>query len=104
MTIQIETIKDVVAEVAKMNGARLAVLFGSYARGTATDRSDIDLIFVEETDLPYLRRIDRYFDPLVDRLKAPLEMLVYTPAEFEKMKDRPFVRRALAEGLVVYES
>lgn len=104
VTVGIETIRDVVADVARMNGARLAILFGSYARGTATDRSDIDLIFVEETDLPYLKRIDRYFDPLVDRLKASVEMLVYTPAEFEKMKERPFVKRALEEGLIVYES
>lgn len=89
--------------MAEANGAKLAVLFGSYARGTATTRSDVDLIFVEDTDLPFLKRIDRYFDPLVDMLRAPVETLVYTPDEFERMKLRPFITRALREGIVLYE-
>lgn len=41
------TIRRVVAEVARLNGARKAILFGSYARGTATAHSDVDLLFVE---------------------------------------------------------
>ena len=82
----------------------MAVLFGSYARGTATDRSDVAIIFVEETGLRFLERLDRYFDPLVDRLKAHVEAFVYSPEEFERVKDRPFIRRALEEGVVLYES
>ena len=102
--LTIQQIKDAAVEVAVRNGASFAILFGSYARGTADDRSDVDLIFVEDTDLPFLRRLDRYFDPLVDKLRTAVEVLIYTPEEFEDMKDRAFVRRALAEGVIVYES
>ena len=99
----IETIREAAVRVAEANGAELAILFGSYARGTATARSDVDLIFVEVTDLPFLRRLDRYFDPLADMLSAPVETLVYTPDEFENMKDRAFIKRAVEEGVVLYE-
>jgi len=102
--VPLERIKDVIAALAQENGAELAVLFGSFARGTATDRSDVDVIFVEKTDKPFLKRLDRYFDPLVDRLGTAVETLVYTPEEFERMKDRGFIRKALKEGIVLYES
>ncbi len=32
------------------------VLFGSYADGTATEQSDIDLLVIKDTDLPKSRR------------------------------------------------
>jgi uncharacterized protein len=103
MRDSLESIRQAAARVAEANGASLAILFGSYARGTATARSDVDLIFVEETDLPFLRRLDRYFDPLADMLHAPVETLVYTPGEFETMKERAFIKRAIDEGIVLYE-
>jgi predicted nucleotidyltransferase len=102
--LQIDDIKQAASDVAKTNGAKLAVLFGSYARGTATERSDVDLIFIEDTDKRYLERLDNYYYQLVDRLKTPVEMFVYTPDEFEQLKDGPFVARALKEGIVLYES
>lgn len=101
--LDLERIREAVAEIARANGASLALLFGSYARGTATKRSDVDVIFVEETDARFLDRLDRYMGPLYDRLRTGVEVLVYTPAEFERMKDRGFVRRALREGVLVYE-
>ena len=103
MRDSLEAIREAAVRVAEANGATLAILFGSYARGTATARSDVDLIFVEDTDLPFLRRLDRYFDPLADMLRSPVETLVYTPDEFERMKERAFIKRAVEEGIVLYE-
>ena len=102
--VQIDDIRQAASAVAQANGASCAILFGSYARGTATERSDIDIIFVEQTGDPFLKRLDRYIGPLVDRLHTSVEALVYTPDEFERMKDRSFVRTALEEGVVLYES
>lgn len=97
-------IRAEVTDVARHNRAELAVVFGSYARRTATEHSDLDLLFVEQTDVPFLRRVGKYFDPLFARLRTGLDVLVYTPAEFEAMRQRPFVERILKEGIVVHES
>jgi predicted nucleotidyltransferase len=99
-----DVLKQAVTEVARANGALCAILFGSYARGTATRHSDIDLIFVENTSEPFLARLDRYLGPLVDRLKTGVETLVYTPDEFQRLRERPFLKHALATGVVLYES
>jgi predicted nucleotidyltransferase len=102
--VALEEIKRVAGAVAEKNGASYAVLFGSHARGTATERSDIDLIFVEDTEARFLDRLAKYFDPLSDALGGGIECLVYTPGEFRKMREEPFVRKALEEGVVLYES
>ncbi len=102
--LDLEHIRNEVSAIAKHNGALKAILFGSYARGTATEHSDVDLIVIEATDRPFLARADKYFDPLADRLAAAIETLVYTPEEFQRMAERGFIKQALREGIVLYES
>jgi predicted nucleotidyltransferase len=102
--VDFERIKREVSEVARSNGALKAIVFGSYARGTATRRSDLDVVIIENTSLPFLKRIDRYFDPLFDRLNLAIEILVYTPQEFDNIRHRHFIQTVLREGIVVYES
>lgn len=40
----IETIKDRIAPIAKNYGVKKVYLFGSYAKNTATEGSDVDLL------------------------------------------------------------
>jgi predicted nucleotidyltransferase len=80
----------------------LVLLFGSRARGTATRRSDLDLLVVCNTDEPPLERIGRVLRLLQDS-PWPVEPVVLTPEELEAMSHRPFIRRILAEGRVLYE-
>ncbi len=77
------------------------ILFGSWARGSATRRSDIDLFLVWDCDLPPLDRIGQVLALLVDA-PAPVEVIVYTPGELAQRVDRPFIRQLLAEGKTLY--
>jgi predicted nucleotidyltransferase len=99
-----EIVCSAIREIAMRNSAVLALLFGSTARGTATGRSDVDVIFVERTREKFLNRIDKYYDFLVDRLGTAVDIMVYTPEEFAAMREGSFVGRALREGVVVYGS
>lgn len=78
------------------------ILFGSRARGDAARASsDIDLLIVKETDQRFVERIIEVFRLL--QPKVPLDVLVYTPAEYAALKEsNPFVRRAVSEGREVY--
>jgi predicted nucleotidyltransferase len=99
----ISHIKDAIHTIAVNNGAYKAILFGSYARGTATRHSDIDIVFIEDTTEPFLKRMDKYLYPLLDMLGEPVEVMVYTPDEFSRMQGGPFMKRILDEGMVIYE-
>jgi uncharacterized protein len=83
---------------------RKAILFGSAGRGEMTAHSDIDLILVMDTNA---RFIDRYTGILFELNNliqgTSVEPLIYTAEELESMKGRPFIEKALREGISVYE-
>ncbi len=52
------------------------ILFGSMAQDDVNEWSDIDLIIVEETDLPFLKRIKKHRNLLKPRIG--MDIAVYT--------------------------
>lgn len=97
-----EDIQRVVAAACRRGGARRALVFGSYARGTADAASDLDLLIVCETDLPFVERF-RLFPEILDAFPG-VELVVYTPGELEEMRSRGgFVEHVEGEGIVIYE-
>ena len=60
-----------------------AYVFGSYGTKDFRPGSDIDLIFVTETAMPFVER-PRLFDDLY-QLYAHLDILVYQPEELENL-------------------
>lgn len=81
-------------------GATLVVVFGSFARGQVRSWSDLDMIAVMESDLPFIKRLGELYGEIAP--KVGLDLLVYTPEEWEEMQRRSFIRRALAEGKVLH--
>ena len=83
--------------------AERVILFGSFARGEDGAESDLDLVVVKRTNLPFWKRVSEIRQLLKPRVAA--DVIVYTPEEIEQMgKDRPFVRdEILGRGRVLYE-
>lgn len=79
------------------------ILFGSLAGGQVHEWSDIDLIVIEKTALPFFQRLRKVRQLL--RPKVGVDIMVYTPEEFDQScADRPFFRdEIVAKGEVVYE-
>ena len=84
-------------------GAHAAWIFGSHARGTAGDESDIDVIVVAPTERAFVERFRDYLPAIVDA-GIGVDLLVYTPKEFARMQaeERPFLVDALADARQVY--
>jgi uncharacterized protein len=80
------------------------VLFGSYANGTATPESDIDLLVILESDLRRDHRQEAISQALRPR-RVPIDILAYTPAEVQRCMQLPtsFVRHILTTGKVLYD-
>ncbi len=80
------------------------ILFGSQARGTANDKSDVDLLLIGEV------KYDRYqmmTDILrsLGKMKYAFDVIILTSDEFEEHKDIPgtVARYAFKEGKIIYE-
>ena len=101
--VDIDTIRSKLSPIFESRRALKAILFGSYARSTEDKRSDIDLIIIDEEELPYLKRLDKYFNDVTGALNMPVDIFVYSPDEFEDMKQGFFIGKAVAEGVTLYE-
>jgi predicted nucleotidyltransferase len=79
------------------------IIFGSLATGNIHSWSDIDLIIIKPTDLPFLQRLRRIRKLLQPEVAT--DILFYTPEEMEELcRKRPFFREEiLNKGIVVYE-
>jgi len=91
-----------IVRVLHRMGAQLIVLFGSTARGEIAAWSDLDLIVVLDSDLPFIKRLGLLYERIQPRVG--LDLLAYTPQEFEAIRERPFIRQVLQEGRVLYEA
>jgi len=79
------------------------ILFGSLAEGRLQPDSDRDLVVVMPSSRPFLERIGEMLERF--RPRVGMDLLVYTPEEFEEIQNRPFFREeVLAKGVVLYES
>ncbi|HNN13012.1 MAG TPA: nucleotidyltransferase domain-containing protein [Anaerolineales bacterium] len=81
------------------------ILFGSYAYGTPTPDSDVDLLVVMRTRA---KTIDRYVmvSNILDPREFPVDIIVKTPKELreeQKKKSGFFLREIITKGKVLYE-
>lgn len=78
------------------------MLFGSLADKNLGEWSDIDLVIVHQTNLPFCQRIERALQLI--RPKVGVDLLIYTPDEFSILaRERRFVREEILEkGTVLY--
>jgi len=83
--------------------AERVILFGSYARGDATEQSDVDLMIIANSDLPRFKR-SRELYKLLRPHPFAMDIVVYTPQEIEKGKKTKvsFVSTVLKEGKTLY--
>lgn len=84
-------------------GTRLrdVVLYGSYARGQASDDSDIDVLFVLSGEVRRSAEVDRVIDLVTDiGLKHHVLLSVYPVSETEyQERQSPLLLNVRAEGV-----
>lgn len=75
------------------------ILFGSYATGSATPESDVDLVVV----LPFHGNPTQKIVEIRGRAEAPfpMDLLIWTPSRMRRRDS--FTRTVLKEGKVMYE-
>jgi predicted nucleotidyltransferase len=99
-----ERLDEIVRRILQVGSPYRIVLFGSRARGDARRDSDLDLLLVEDSELPRYRRAPPYLRALVGMFPAK-DIVVWTPAEVDAWREVPnaFITTALREGRTLYE-
>lgn len=102
--VAMKQIQEFGRRIGQEFGAQKVLLFGSYARGTITKDSDVDVFVIG----PFQgRSVDRSVEIRMKvRPGFPVDLLVRTP---EKVRERieigdTFMREILEQGKVLYEA
>ncbi|PAV05432.1 nucleotidyltransferase domain-containing protein [Methanobacterium bryantii] len=98
----IRELNDFLYNLKKNFSPNLILLFGSRARNEYLKESDYDFIIVSEKfeGVHFLKRIEQVL--LFWTINQDVDILPYTPEEFEKKKQEiGIVKEALSEGIIL---
>jgi hypothetical protein len=95
----LKELKEFVRGLKKKLPVQSVYLYGSFARGEIHEGSDIDLLIV--ADIP--GRIFERIGKVLELTDLPIEPLVYTQDQFERMKSskNPLIMEVLKTGKVL---
>ena len=101
--VAMNDIQAVVNRIAEAYDPERVVLFGSHARGTATDDSDVDLLVILAFEgKPFWKSLE-----IANRVNPPfaMDLLARRPDDTQRRYTQgdPLIREALDQGRVLYE-
>ena len=105
MIYTIESLKEMIAPIAKKYHLPAVYLFGSYARGTATEVSDIDLLVdTTGTSLTSLLALGALYCDLEEALKKPIDLITISSLEqrAQMPSDLDFRKAVMEERVKLY--
>jgi predicted nucleotidyltransferase len=98
-------LRELKGALEDLYGERLAklVLYGSFARGDATDASDIDVLVVLRGEVEKMREIDQLVDHTYPMLLKHGELISAHPVSERAYRERrtPFLMNVRREGVRV---
>jgi uncharacterized protein len=99
-----ELVEAIVDRIVRAIHPSKVIVFGSCAHGNPGPDSDLDLLIVQNTDLPKYERtvpIRRLFKPQ----PCPMDILVYTPEEVDYWigTTNHIITEAFQSGRIYYE-
>ncbi len=95
------SLAEVTRVLGALPGVRRVSLVGSHARGRSDLCTDLDILVVMETDKAFVERLEMLYPLLA--VPVDLDLICYTPEEFEEMKGRPFLKALLRDEVVLHE-
>ncbi|MFZ4698463.1 MAG: nucleotidyltransferase domain-containing protein [Candidatus Methylumidiphilus sp.] len=99
-----DEIDRLVKQIVRRSDPEKVIIFGSYAKGTATINSDLDILVIKNTHLPMRIRKDDLL-PILSNYLIRVDVHVYTPEEVEEYGKEKFMflNSVLSTGKIVYE-
>jgi predicted nucleotidyltransferase len=91
-------ISNIVAPIAREYGIKKLAVFGSYARGEASEKSDLDFHIIDRGTLRGLFKLAGFELALEEKLNLPVDVLV-ADSTFDDV-----LRNIEREEIVIYEA
>jgi predicted nucleotidyltransferase len=96
-----QALNRMVQQLSQMPEVERVVLFGSYVHEKPDLFTDLDVLVVMSSSQDFVTRTADLYQQISS--DVDLDLLVYTPEEFERGKQKGFIQQALNTGKVIYE-
>ena len=84
---------------AKMNISVISiVLFGSYAKGTETKESDVDILLISKSK----DGIDKTVKEIYAKYEKEINTIIMDPDDFKKQKDKAVIKEIISNHYMLY--
>lgn len=102
--VTLKRIKEIAYQIVEHSHPQKIILFGSYAHGTATLDSDVDLLVMMDTEEKPLHVVAK-ISAAIDH-PFPLDIIVFRPSDWNASLKRKgtFATEVMAQGIVLYEA
>ena len=100
-------IEEIIERITSNYKPDKIILFGSYAYGTPTEDSDLDLlVIIKSSKQPRYQRAREIRKHLWGITDIPKDILVYTQKEIDEWKEieEAFITSVIKKGRVLYEN
>ena len=94
--VLVNEIKEKTVPIAKEYGIKSMSLFGSYARGDANDKSDVD-IFIDKGKMRSLISYYMFVQELEKVLNCHVDVVT------TGIEDKEFLQQIMIDGVLIYE-
>ena len=91
-------LEDFVKSIESAVNAISIVLFGSYAKGTVTKESDIDILLISKTKAG----IDKTTKEIYAKYGKEINPVIMTSEDFKRQKDRAIIKEVIKNHYVLY--
>ena len=91
-------LEDFVKSIESAVNSISIVLFGSYAKGTATKESDIDILLISKTKTG----IDKTTKDVYAKYGKEINAVVMASKDFKRQKDRALIKEVIKDHYVLY--
>lgn len=91
-------LEDFVQSVQLQFNAISIILFGSYAKNTATKESDIDILLISKEK----SRIEKITKEIYAKYGKEINVIVMTSNEFKKQKDKAVIKEIINNHCILY--
>ena len=100
-TYSIEEIRDIIAPILKRHHVDRVYLFGSYARGEATEQSDIDLC-IDAAAIRGMFALGGLYADLEEALKKQLDIVTVKSLKYNT--NTAFLENMRKDRVLIYEA
>ena len=105
MVYTIEELRKRITPIAKKYGVPAIYIFGSYARGDATDSSDVDVLFKREGSKVHGMVMGAFYEDLAEGIGKGIDLLSEEALEQHDVKTKTpwFYENLLKERVKIYD-